>query len=101
MIKKELRSYRKIFIRDSAQRLHVFQRRNYENDCRRNNIYNNDTNIKNYFLNLNNLTNKTILKLMINALYIKIKIINFTTFSFLFYNKSARIEFFIENRIYL
>ena len=101
MIKKELRSYQKIFTRDFTQKLHVFRNKNCENDCYKNNIYNNDTNIKNCFLNFNNLTNKTIFKLIINAFYIKIKIIDFTTFSFLFDNRFARIELFAENRIYL
>ena len=101
MIKKKLRSYQKIFTRDFTQRLYVFRRRNCENDYCRNNIYNNDTNIKNCLSNLNNLMNKTILKLMINAFYVKTKIVNFITFSFLFYDKFARAELFIENRIYL
>ena len=64
-------------------------------------IYNNNINIKNCLSSLNDLTNKIIFKLIINALYVKIKIINFTTLSFLFYNKFAKIELFIESRIYL
>ena len=101
MIRKELKSYRKIFTRDSAQRLYIFRYKNCENDRCENNICNNNINIKNYFSNLNNLTNETIFKLIINALRVKIKIVNFTTFSFLFCDKFAKIEFFIKDRIYL
>ena len=101
MIKKELKSYRKILTRDSAQKLYVFRRRNCENDCCRNDICNNDINIKNCLSNLNNLTNETIFKLIINAFYVKIKIIDFTTLLFLFYNKLTKIELLIKNRIYL
>ena len=101
MIKKELRSYRKVSTRDYAQKLHVFRYRSCENDCCKNNIYNNDINIKNYFLSLSDLTNKIIFKLIINAFCVKTEIVNFITFSFLFCDKLARIELFIENRIYL
>ena len=38
---------------------------------------------------------------MISAPRVKIKIINFTTLSFLFRNKFAKIEFFVRRRIYL
>ena len=101
MIKKELRSYRKVFTRDFTQRLRIFRRKSCENNRCENNIYNNNTNIKNCFSNLNNLTNKIIFKLITNASRVKIKIINFTTLSFLFRDKLAKIEFLIENRIYL
>ena len=101
MIKKKLDSYRKIFTRDFAQRLYIFRRKSYKNDRCESNIYNNDIDIESCLSNLNNLTNKIIFKLMISASRVKIKIINFTIFSFLFCDKIAKIEFLIENRIYL
>ena len=39
--------------------------------------------------------------MIINAIRVKIKIVNFTTFSFLFRNKFAKIGFLIKNRVYL
>ena len=58
-------------------------------------------NIKNYLSNLNNLINKVIFKLMINVSRVEIKIIDFITFSLLFYDKIAKVELLIENQIYL
>ena len=96
-----MKSYRKVFTRDSAQRLYISRYENYENDCCENEICNNYINIKNYPSNFNNLTNKIILKLMFDAFRVKIKIVNFTTFLFLLYSKSAKITFFIKNRVCL
>ena len=101
MIKKELRSYRKISARDFAQRLRVFRRKSYKNDRYENNIYNNDINIESCLSSLNDLTNETIFKLIINAFRVKIKIVNFTTLSLLFRDKFAKIDFLIKDRIYL
>ena len=91
-----MRSYQKVLIRDFTQILHISQYKNCENDRCENNICNNNINIKNCFSNFNNLTNKTIFKLMINALRVKIKVINFTTFSLLFRNKFAKIDFLLR-----
>ena len=101
MIKKELRSCRKILTRDSAQRLHISRYENYGNDYCENGICNNDINIKNNLSGFNNLTNNMIFKLMINAIRVKIKIVNFTTFSFLFRDIFAKTDFFARDRDYL
>ena len=95
-----MKSYRKILTRDFTQRLYIFRFENYENDRCGGEIYNIYINIKSCFSS-NNLTNKTIFKLIINAFRVKIKIINFTTFSFLFRNKFAKIDFLIQCRVYL
>ena len=101
MIRKKLRSYRKIFTRDSAQKLYVFRYKNCGNDYYKSDICNNDTNIKSYFSNLNNLTDEIIFKLMIRAFRVKTEIVNFITFSFLFYDKPAKVDLFIKNRVHL
>ena len=39
--------------------------------------------------------------MIINVFRVKIKNVDFTMFSFLFYNKVIRVEFFVGNRTYL
>ena len=95
MIKKKLKSYRRIFTRDFTQRLYISRYENYENDYYENEIYVNCINIKNCFSNFNNSTNKVIFKLIINVSRVKIKVINFMTFSFLLRNKFDK-DYFIN-----
>ena len=45
--------------------------------------------------------NEIIFKLMFNVIRVKIKIVNFTTFSLLFRNKFTKTDFLIKNRVYL
>ena len=97
MIRKELKSYRKFFTLDFAQRLHIFRFKNYKNDRCESEICHDYINIKNYFSNFNSLTNKIIFKLIINASRVKIEIVKFTTFSLLFRDRLAKTDFFIKS----
>ena len=100
-MKKELKSYRKISARDFLQRLHISRFENCENGRYENEVYNDYINTKSCFSNFNYLTNEIIFKLIINAFRVKIKIIKFTTFSFLFRDKFAKIDFLVKCRVYL